>query len=100
MAASDHIQGMNDIALKPQLLRSLLSEYVPNEKHPFRSPSDLSYVVSVVKTHRLLSESAAPYVDQKLIENWKSAVDAWVKRFLNLASSNMVKQSLYYTNTA
>ncbi|XP_019181831.1 PREDICTED: proline-, glutamic acid- and leucine-rich protein 1 [Ipomoea nil] len=89
MAASDHIQGMNDIALKPQLLRSLLSEYVPTEKHPFRRPSDLSFVVSVVKTHRLLSESAAPSVDQKLIDNWKSVVDAWFKRFLNLASSNM-----------
>ncbi|RAL45561.1 hypothetical protein DM860_009425 [Cuscuta australis] len=89
MAASDHIQGLYDVALKPQLLRSLLLDYVPTEKHPFRSPSDLSHVVSVVKTHRLLSESAPPSAGQKIIEIWKSAVDDWVKRLLNLASSSM-----------
>ncbi|CAH9111484.1 unnamed protein product [Cuscuta europaea] len=88
MAACDHIQGMYDFALKPQLLRSLLNEYVPTERHPFRSPSDLSHVVSVVKTHRLLSESAPSSIDQKIIENWKSVVDDWSKRFQNLASSN------------
>ncbi|KAL3520882.1 hypothetical protein ACH5RR_019031 [Cinchona calisaya] len=93
MAASNQIQGMYDVALKPQLLRSLLKEYVPDEKHPFRNPSDLSHVVSAVKTHRLLSECAPHSTNQKLIESWKSAVDAWVKRVSALASSNMPDKS-------
>ncbi|XP_019230825.1 PREDICTED: proline-, glutamic acid- and leucine-rich protein 1 isoform X2 [Nicotiana attenuata] len=88
MAASDTIENMYDVALKPRLLRSLLKEYVPDLKHQFRNPSVLSYVVSAVKTHRLLSELAPPESDQKLIENWTSTVDSWINRVVALASSD------------
>lgn len=101
MAASDTIENMYDVALKPRLLSSLLKEYVPDLKHQFRNPSVLSYVVSAVKTHRLLSELAPPESDQKLIENWTSAVDSWINRVLALASSdtvNNLKKLLYYMN--
>ncbi|XP_075081002.1 uncharacterized protein LOC107790394 isoform X2 [Nicotiana tabacum] len=88
MAASDTIENMYDVALKPRLLSSLLKEYVPDLKHQFRNPSVLSYVVSAVKTHRLLSELAPPESDQKLIENWTSTVDSWINRVVALASSD------------
>nr|XP_016498511.1 PREDICTED: proline-, glutamic acid- and leucine-rich protein 1-like isoform X1 [Nicotiana tabacum] len=88
MAASDTIENMYDVALKPRLLRSFLKEYVPDLKHPFRNPSVLSYVVSTIKIQRLLSELAPPESDQKLIENWTSAVDSWINRVLALASSD------------
>ncbi|KAK6156280.1 hypothetical protein DH2020_010528 [Rehmannia glutinosa] len=86
MAASE---GMYDVALKPKLLRSLLREYVPDERHPFSNPSELSYVVSTVKTHNLLSEWASQPVEQNVMDAWKSAVDSWVHRLLTLASSNL-----------
>lgn len=98
MASSNAIQGMYDVALKPNLLRSLLKEYVPDERHPFTSPSDLSRVVSAVKTHRLLSECVPDSADQMLIDSWKSAVDAWVNRLTSLASSNVVKYNILLSN--
>ncbi|XP_041992177.1 uncharacterized protein LOC121743062 [Salvia splendens] len=82
-------EAMYDVAMKPKLLRSLLREYVPDEKHPFTNPSELSYVVSAVKTHKLLSERAPPEAQQDLVDAWKSAVDSWVNRLLALASSNL-----------
>ncbi|MCD7460362.1 hypothetical protein HAX54_043393 [Datura stramonium] len=88
MAASDTIENMYDLALKPRLLRSLLKECVPDLKHQFRNPSVLSYVVSAIKTHQLLSESAPPESDEKLIENWSSTVDSWVNRVVALVSSD------------
>ncbi|KAL0401543.1 UNVERIFIED_CONTAM: hypothetical protein Slati_4184200 [Sesamum latifolium] len=80
-------EGMYDVALKPKLLRSLLREYVPDEKHPFSNPSELLYVVSTVKTQKLLSEWAPLPLEQDLVDAWKSAVDSWVHRLLTLASS-------------
>ncbi|KAL0322146.1 UNVERIFIED_CONTAM: hypothetical protein Scaly_2511000 [Sesamum calycinum] len=82
-------EGMYDVALKPKLLRSLLREYVPDEKHPFSNPSELLYVVSTVKTQKLLSEWAPQPLEQDLVDAWKSAVDSWVHRLLTLASSNL-----------
>ncbi|XP_047973151.1 uncharacterized protein LOC125215692 [Salvia hispanica] len=82
-------EAMYDVAMKPKLLRSLLREYVPDEKHPFTNPSELSYVVSAVKTHKLLSERTPPETQQDLVDAWKSAVDSWVNRLLALASSNL-----------
>ncbi|KAK4385523.1 hypothetical protein Sango_2676300 [Sesamum angolense] len=73
-------EGMYDVALKPKLLRSLLREYVPDEKHPFSNPSELLYVVSTVKTKKLLSEWAPQPLEQDLVDAWKSAVDSWVHR--------------------
>ncbi|KAL6494296.1 hypothetical protein OROGR_031096 [Orobanche gracilis] len=86
MSASE---GMYDVALKPKLLRSLLREYVPDERHTFSNPSEMSYVVATVKTHKLLSEWTTQPVEQDLVVAWKSAVDAWVHRLLTLASSNL-----------
>ncbi|KAK9282790.1 hypothetical protein L1049_011011 [Liquidambar formosana] len=89
MAAFDHFRNMYDVALKPRLLRSLITEHVPDEKHPFRSPSELSNVVSAIRTHGLLSESFTESADRKHVESWKSAVDCWVDRLLVLVSTNM-----------
>lgn len=96
MAAFDHIEGgMYGISLKPRLLRSLIKEKLPDEKHPFRDSSELLHVASTVRIHRLLSESASKSIDKKLMENWQSAVDSWVNRLLILVSSNMVNFSLF-----
>ncbi|XP_052186561.1 uncharacterized protein LOC127797577 [Diospyros lotus] len=90
MVTFDHIQNMNDIALKPQLLRSLISEHLPDKKHPLKGLPKLSYVVFMVKTHRLLLESLAAKENlPKVIENWKAAIDSWINHLLMLASSKM-----------
>ncbi|KAL6552669.1 hypothetical protein OROHE_008033 [Orobanche hederae] len=86
MSASE---SMYNVALKPKLLRSLLREYVPDEGPTFSNPSEMSYVVATVKTHKLLSEWTTQPVEQDLVVAWKSAVDSWVHRLLTLASSNL-----------
>ncbi|KAI4354075.1 hypothetical protein L6164_002975 [Bauhinia variegata] len=91
MATFDHLSNMNDVALKPRLLRTILKEQVPDEKHPFSISSELSRVITIIRTHSLLSESFSEEksVDPKQIGRWKSAVDSWVDRILALVSSNM-----------
>ncbi|XP_030966472.1 uncharacterized protein LOC115987139 [Quercus lobata] len=89
MAAFNYFKNMYDVDMKPRLLRTLIKERVPDDKHPFENPAELSTVVSLIKTHGLLSESFSKSTDQKLVDNWKSAVDSWVERVLLLVSSNM-----------
>ncbi|KAF4401269.1 hypothetical protein G4B88_014110 [Cannabis sativa] len=89
MAAFDLVNNMNDVALRPRLLRTLIRDHIPDDKHPFGSPSQLTKVISMLKTHNLLSESYGELEDQKLIGNWKSAVDSWVDRLLLLLSNDM-----------
>ncbi|XP_008807711.2 proline-, glutamic acid- and leucine-rich protein 1 [Phoenix dactylifera] len=89
MAAMDFLKGMNDYRLRPRMLRSLVRDRLPDEKRPFPSPAELSSILAYVKTHGLLSERLADPSDGKLIEAWRSAVDAWVDRLLLLVSSNM-----------
>ena len=90
MAAFNYFKNMYDVDMKPRLLRTLIKERVPDDKHPFENPAELSTVVSLIKTHGLLSESFSKSTDQKLVDNWKSAVDSWVERVLLLVSNNMV----------
>ncbi|XP_051141278.1 uncharacterized protein LOC127258473 [Andrographis paniculata] len=85
MASDD----LHDVARKPRLLRSLLRDYIPDAKHPFSNPLDMSFVVSVIKTHSLLSESAPQPTDDNVMNSWKLAVDSWMNRLLTLASSNL-----------
>ncbi|KAM3732952.1 hypothetical protein ACB098_11G097400 [Castanea mollissima] len=89
MAAFNYFKNMYDVGMKPRLLRTLLKERVPDDKHPFENPAELSTVVSLIKTHGLLSESLRESTDQKVVDNWKSAVDSWVERVLLLVSNNM-----------
>ncbi|KAK7851730.1 hypothetical protein CFP56_041023 [Quercus suber] len=89
MAAFNYFKNMYDADMKPRLLRTLIKERVPDDKHPFENPAELSTVVSLIKTHGLLSESFSKSTDQKLVDNWKSAVDSWVERVLVLVSNNM-----------
>ncbi|OMO69918.1 Armadillo-like helical [Corchorus olitorius] len=83
--------SMDDVSLKPRMLRSLIKQYVPDEKPAlnFNITLQLPKLVSIIQTHRLLSESSTQSMDQKLIDSWKSAVDDWVNRFLLLLSSDM-----------
>ncbi|KAL6327126.1 hypothetical protein AAG906_014944 [Vitis piasezkii] len=74
MALFDHFHNVYDVAFKPRLLRALLKGHVvPDQNQPLRSPSELSIVLSAIKTHQAL---------------WKSAVDSWVERLLVLLSCN------------
>ncbi|KAF8390224.1 hypothetical protein HHK36_024749 [Tetracentron sinense] len=100
MAAFEHFENMYDVRLKPRLLRSLIKDHLPDEKHPFSSPSELSNVVSTIKTHGLLSESFEESVDRKQIDKWKSTVDAWVERLLLLASSKMPPSDSHFVKVA
>ncbi|KAI4384081.1 hypothetical protein MLD38_009848 [Melastoma candidum] len=87
--ASTDVKGPE---LKPRLLRFLLRELVPGKKRQLGDPSDVSRVVSVVRTHGLLSESEGG-LGEKLAANWKSAVDDWVDRLMNLIPSDMPDRS-------
>ncbi|XP_028755686.1 proline-, glutamic acid- and leucine-rich protein 1 isoform X1 [Neltuma alba] len=89
MEAFTHVSDMYDGALKPRLLHTLIKDHLPDEKHPFSNPSELSRVVSIVRTHHLLAEAITDEMSQKQIERWKSAVDLWVDCMLTLTSSDM-----------
>ncbi|KAL5992129.1 hypothetical protein ACLOJK_013044 [Asimina triloba] len=94
MASSQYYQNMHDVRLKPRLLKSIIRDRLPDEKHPFRAHSDLSYIVSLLETHDLLSESFPDEAaDLRLVESWKSTVDEWVERLLSLVSSKMPNPS-------
>ncbi|KAK9691995.1 hypothetical protein RND81_09G234100 [Saponaria officinalis] len=80
MAAFNHVRDLNDVALKPRLLRNLLKEHLPTETCSLRNPADIAAVVSAVRTHQLLSE--------QLPASSTSAVNAWVDHILLLARSN------------
>eukprot|EP00261_Vitis_vinifera_P038360 XP_019079603.1 PREDICTED: uncharacterized protein LOC109123660 [Vitis vinifera] len=54
MALFDHFHNVYDVAFKPRLLRTLLKGHVPDQNQPLRSPSELSIVLSAIKTHQAL----------------------------------------------
>ncbi|KAK2634255.1 hypothetical protein Ddye_029047 [Dipteronia dyeriana] len=85
----EHCTNMHDVKLKPRSLRTLIRERLPDEDQPCRLPIKLSHVISVVRTHKLLSESFPQATEKKDVERWKSAVDEWVDRLLKLISSDM-----------
>ncbi|KAJ4831740.1 hypothetical protein Tsubulata_031012 [Turnera subulata] len=86
MAGLTDAKNMYDVALRPAMLRTILQEDLPDEKKPFSSPSSLSRIVSLLQTHRLLSEPL-PDSGGKLTQRWKSAVDDWIARLLSLLST-------------
>ncbi|KAJ6791869.1 proline-, glutamic acid- and leucine-rich protein 1 isoform X2 [Iris pallida] len=89
MTTSDYVNGMNDPRLRPRILRSVARDLLPDDKRPFPSSSELSLILSYVKTHGILTERHSQPSDRKLIDGWRSAVDEWVDRLLSLVSSNM-----------
>lgn len=91
MAALNQIEGgMYGASLKPRLLRYLIKHKLPDERNPFRDTSELVQLSATVRTHRLLSESSAQVIDQKIMEEWKSAVDSWINRLVQLVSNDLV----------
>lgn len=90
MSASENATNMNDARLKPPMLRNLVRENLPDENEPSRIPLELSEIISLIETHKLLSESLGDSTDKKFVESWKSAVDKWVDRLTKLISSSLV----------
>ncbi|KAK4756807.1 hypothetical protein SAY87_006934 [Trapa incisa] len=88
MSPFDLVCDMYDVALKPRLLRKLLSENLPDEKRPLQDTRVLERVIWAVKTHKLLSESIVDSNDNKHAKAWRSAVSAWIDRVLLLVSSD------------
>ncbi|XP_057454758.1 uncharacterized protein LOC130746223 [Lotus japonicus] len=88
MAAFDHFGGMDDVELKPRLLRTLISDHLRDKKRPSFNPSALSKVISLIRTHSLLSESFTESMAPELVEEWKSAVTSWVERIETLLESS------------
>ncbi|KAE8689576.1 Detected protein of unknown function [Hibiscus syriacus] len=83
---------MYDVGLKPSMLRSLIRQYLPAANQPLdlnTSCFELPKLVSVLQTHRLLSELDSHSVGPKLINAWKLAVDDWLGCLLSLLSSDM-----------
>lgn len=87
MVFGEDIGGLSDDERKAKLLLSLLRKYVPDVKHPFLDPSDLSYVVTTVKTHKLLLERSL--AKQEVMDCWKKAVDSWDHRVQSLLAGHM-----------
>ncbi|KAJ8900135.1 hypothetical protein K2173_024251 [Erythroxylum novogranatense] len=88
-------KGMNDVVMKPQMLYTLIKEDLPQDKRPFGSPSTLSRIVSILKTHKLLAETPPQQLQQsptdpKYFQRWKSAVDNWVSRLLLLVDNQFM----------
>ncbi|CAL1366034.1 unnamed protein product [Linum trigynum] len=86
MAAFKLLSGMDDVALKPRLLLTLMNEDLPDENRPLE-PSKLSRVVPMIRTHKLLSERSLGTMSPEGIEQWESAVDDWVDRLRSLVAS-------------
>ncbi|XP_073124685.1 uncharacterized protein [Henckelia pumila] len=87
MEFGEDIGGLSDDERKAKLLSSLLRKYVPDVNHPFPNPSDLSYVVMTVKTHKLLLERGLD--KQEAMDCWKKAVDSWDNRVRSLLAGHM-----------
>uniref|UniRef100_A0A803NB77 Pre-rRNA-processing protein RIX1 N-terminal domain-containing protein n=1 Tax=Chenopodium quinoa TaxID=63459 RepID=A0A803NB77_CHEQI len=98
MAAFDHSKDLNDVALKPRLLRILLKDQLPDETRPLRNPSEISTIISTLKIHSLLSEDIPPSAHQKHVSDWSSAVDAWpssgASQFVKVSSCAAVSDLL------
>ncbi|KAJ7519067.1 hypothetical protein O6H91_20G021200 [Diphasiastrum complanatum] len=95
MASEESVHNLYDLRLRPRLLQSIMATHLPDEKHLTKSPSQLSSAVSLIRRHRLLSESiagggskAASLHGGKSLEGRKSVVDAWVDRVSVLLSSH------------
>ncbi|XP_022739284.1 uncharacterized protein LOC111291678 [Durio zibethinus] len=90
---ADQLESMYDVGLKPMMLRSLIRQYVLDEKNrPLNfnnSCFELPKMVYILQTQRLLSESDVHSMDQKLTNIWKSAIDEWVNCLELLLSSDM-----------
>ena len=95
MAAFDHFSNMYDVAFKPRLLLTLINDHLPDENHPFSNPSQVSKVVSLIKTHRLVSESFTDSRDPKQVEASKSAVMTSVNRILTFLTSTIMLDKCY-----
>ncbi|XP_059670318.1 uncharacterized protein LOC132315897 [Cornus florida] len=90
MASFDYLENMYDVKLRPRLLRLLTEEYltVTGQNDAVPTPPVFTYVVNAIKNFALLSESFTELTDSKLVQDWKSSVDAWVDGLLYLVSGD------------
>ena len=95
----DYLENAGDVRLKPRLLKAIVRERLPDDKKSLGDFCRLSRVLSLVRTHDLLSESCyyreSVKDDGKLASSWSSAVDSWVERCVSLCSNKMVGPFLY-----
>ncbi|XP_074570317.1 uncharacterized protein LOC141826897 [Curcuma longa] len=89
MAGSGRQVNIEDPQLKPSWLRFLLRDCLPEESRPTPNVSELSFLLSDIKTYGLLDEQVHDPSDAKLVEAWRNAMDAWTERVVSLASSKM-----------
>ncbi|XP_057969330.1 uncharacterized protein LOC131158473 isoform X2 [Malania oleifera] len=88
----DGYDNMYDPRLKPRVLRGLVSDHLPYEDGPVPSRPEISNLAFTVRTFSLLSESlprTPTTVDASLVQDWKSSVDAWVDRVVQLVSCDL-----------
>ncbi|KAF3321111.1 proline-, glutamic acid- and leucine-rich protein 1 [Carex littledalei] len=93
---SDYLAGgVNDLRLKPRILRSLTRDLddTGDRRSRLFDGEELANILEKVQLHGLLSEvlpeGYAGKDEAKLREEWRSAVDAWVERLLLLVSDKM-----------
>ncbi|KAF0901346.1 hypothetical protein E2562_000230, partial [Oryza meyeriana var. granulata] len=84
------LTGMHDLHLHPRLLRRVLAECLPlpdphADLEPTPRPADLARALGAVREQGLLAERAT---DPGLLEEWRTAVDAWVDRLVALLVSD------------
>ncbi|KAJ4744923.1 hypothetical protein LUZ62_058707 [Rhynchospora pubera] len=96
-ASSEYLTGgVNDVRLKPKLLRSLTRDL--DETGDARSRAftgeEIAKILEKIQVHGVLSEvlpedCVGKKDEAKLRKEWRSAVDSWVERFLSLISDKM-----------
>ncbi|XP_074578673.1 uncharacterized protein LOC141835144 [Curcuma longa] len=74
---------------KLSFLQFLVRGCLPEESGATPALSDLSFIISKVKTVGLLSEQLPNPSNTKLVEAWRAAMDAWLERVISLTSSKM-----------
>ncbi|KAF3772533.1 hypothetical protein EJ110_NYTH57678 [Nymphaea thermarum] len=88
-ALDDEARCMQYPKLRPQLLRSLIADHLPEANTSSFDPLKLPLLITTIKSHRLLSEHYAGSLDEKLQNDWRAAVSLWVERLLLLSSSEL-----------
>ncbi|KAG6481376.1 hypothetical protein ZIOFF_057976 [Zingiber officinale] len=85
---------------KLYLLQLLVRDCLPEESGPTPVLSDLSFIISKIKTVDLLSEQLPNPSNTKLVEAWRAAMDAWLERVISLTSSKMLPPNSSFVRVA
>ncbi|KAJ3692315.1 hypothetical protein LUZ60_012665 [Juncus effusus] len=84
MSSSDYLSaGLQDLRLKPRLLRALTRDLDPTPD------LQLCSLLDKLKIHGLLTETSVQKLEPKVLDEWRVAVDAWAERLVGMVGDKM-----------